>query len=178
MIVLIWNVGKVGICQALNKNCFFGLNRPNNTMFSFHSLEVQPTKQILCFFFDIHGSSQKKRMIIMSLLWPPPCNSDHQDDITCLVGDSNLNLHFPLLQGGGHIHGSFGFPILPTSHCFTRFGRPWSAKTTRRPSMLWPRKQIRRSEEMRSVFFKRSCDFYFTWRRTWFWVDFSTPFLA
>ena len=35
---------------------------------------------------------------------PSQDSSDHQDDITCLgSGDSELNLHFPLLQGGGHI---------------------------------------------------------------------------
>ncbi len=38
------------------------------------------------------------------LVWPPPCNNDHQDYETCLVGDSKRNLHFPLeSQGGGHI---------------------------------------------------------------------------
>ena len=29
--------------------------------------------------------------------------SDHQDYYMFRIGDSELNLHFPLLQGGGHI---------------------------------------------------------------------------
>ena len=29
--------------------------------------------------------------------------SDHQDHYMFRIGDSELNLHFPLLQGGGHI---------------------------------------------------------------------------
>ena len=31
----------------------------------------------------------------------PGCNRHHQDDITFLVGDPNLNLHLPQLLGGG-----------------------------------------------------------------------------
>ena len=31
------------------------------------------------------------------------CNRDHQDYEPFLVGDPNLNLHFPVLLGGGHI---------------------------------------------------------------------------
>ena len=37
------------------------------------------------------------------LVWPPPCNSDRQDYYMFRIEDSELNLHFPLLQGGGHI---------------------------------------------------------------------------
>ena len=36
------------------------------------------------------------------LVWPPPCNSDHQDYMF-RISASNLNLHFPLLKGGGNI---------------------------------------------------------------------------
>ncbi len=33
---------------------------------------------------------------------PPAQNaSHHQDDITCLIGNPNLNLHLPLLRGRG-----------------------------------------------------------------------------
>ena len=44
------------------------------------------------------------------LVRPPSLDSsDHQDYETCLVGDSELNLHFPLLQGGGHIQDGLFF---------------------------------------------------------------------
>ena len=36
------------------------------------------------------------------LVWPPPCNSDHQDYETSLGSGIPGRLHFPLLQGGGH----------------------------------------------------------------------------
>ena len=37
------------------------------------------------------------------IIWvaPPPSKSHHQDDIIFLVGNPNLNLHLPLLLGGG-----------------------------------------------------------------------------
>ena len=54
------------------------------------------------------------------LVWPPPCNSDHQDDITCLGSGIPINLHFPMLQGGGHIQ-----PII-TFICHCHCGNPKS----------------------------------------------------
>ena len=64
------------------------------------------------------GQSQKKKQAVKfvvksgeHLVWPPPCNTDHQDDITCLGSGIPINLHFPLLQGGGHV----------TCHCLFQF---------------------------------------------------------
>ena len=37
---------------------------------------------------------------MLYIVWVWPSNSDHQDDITCLIGDPELNLHLPLLLGG------------------------------------------------------------------------------
>ena len=34
-------------------------------------------------------------------VWPPPSNSDHQDYETYLGSGIPINLHFPLLLGGG-----------------------------------------------------------------------------
>ena len=89
----------------------------DQTILCFHFIpwkSSRPNKYYV--FFDIHGSSRKNGHDYHFFGMAPSLDaSDHQDDITCLVGDSNLNLRFPLLQGGGHIHGSFGFPILPTS---------------------------------------------------------------
>ena len=42
----------------------------------------------------------------MGIIWvvPPPSNSDHKDYYMFSRGIP-INLHFPLLQGGGHIQG-------------------------------------------------------------------------
>ena len=40
----------------------------------------------------------RRAVWVISLVWPPPCNSDHQDYYMFRIGDSNLNLQFP-----GHI---------------------------------------------------------------------------
>ena len=37
---------------------------------------------------------------MLYIVWVWPSISDHQDDITCLIGDPELNLHLPLLLGG------------------------------------------------------------------------------
>ena len=39
-------------------------------------------------------------------------SSDHQDYYMFRIGDSELNLHFPVLQGGGHIQDITGKPFL------------------------------------------------------------------
>ena len=44
---------------------------------------------------------QKKKAGYLGVA-PSQHSSDHQDDITFLIGDPDLNLHLPLLLGGGH----------------------------------------------------------------------------
>ena len=60
--------------------------------------------------FKKHLGSETMNIFIGSIgyiyiywVWPPPRIPVTTRIITCLVGDPNLNLHFPLLLGGGHI---------------------------------------------------------------------------
>ena len=50
-------------------------------------------------YLDVAMFSTKKYIIYWVV--PPPSNSDHQDYYIFRLGDPNLNLHLPLLLGGG-----------------------------------------------------------------------------
>ena len=45
-------------------------------------------------------------------VWPPPNNSDHQDDYIFRLWDSLINLHVPLLLGGPHLRVTLDIPRL------------------------------------------------------------------
>ena len=64
----------------------------------------------------------KELMYCIVWVWPLPSNSDHQDDITFLVGNPNLNLYLPMVVSNiFYVHPYLGgkIPIFD-EHIFQR----------------------------------------------------------
>ena len=86
-----------------------GLHRNNSKRrhekrtFSFQQVEEQPHSEKQR--HNCRSDLASKRYLFVGR--PPPCNSVTSRVITCLGSGIPINLHFPLLQGGGHIQGIY-----------------------------------------------------------------------
>ena len=69
----------------------------------FIRLEVAPSVVILkmpCLYMHIHMETNQTKPVPLRNMERKISNNHHQDDITCLVRDSNLSLHLPLTRKG------------------------------------------------------------------------------